>query len=82
MKKMKNLFLAMAFLSALLLGCAAVAKESNLLASTAFTQGTNFLGSAEGAKETKPVCPDCGVAFTTNERVEKYYQENFGGGFK
>ncbi len=70
MKKTASLFLAMVFLLAFLLGCAAVTKETTL---------SGFPGIAE---ETKMASPDWGVAFTTNERIERYYQENFGGGFK
>ncbi len=60
----------MVILSAFLLNGAAVAKE------------TNLLGFAGIAKDAKMICPGCGVALTTDERIEKYGQENFEGGFK
>ncbi len=82
MKKTASLFLAMVFLSAFLSGCAGIAKETNFLASAGVAQETTLLASGGVTKETKTICPECGVAFTTDERIEKYYQENFGGGFK
>ncbi len=82
MKKTVSLFLSTVILSAFLLNCAGVAKEGNLLASAAVAKDTSLLGFAGVAKETRMICPRCGAAFTSDERIEKYYHENFGGGFK